>query len=930
MSMVLAPTRRAGAAWSLVSADAASSARGRAARTDIQLFDERPYRDHGTDAALALMAADHGLLVLGPAGCGRSALLDDIAIHDAGVRRLWWCRGHDVGRPSGQPELCAPEPETRSEADDGFESLLRVVASQPTTIVVDDAHLLADPIALRLAALAERRRDLALRIVVARRSVPVGPALARLDAALVGPAGAFHLGPLSAEGVSTWVVDVRGSDGIATLDGDDSNDDGGHADRAADLKTATGGWAELVAAELTRPGAGVADLAAARLARLAAGDQRVLRAVAFGLPPDSRVLAAATGASHEQVDTALDAARAVGLVHDGAEPVPVVAAALRAATPAAERARIATALVDAGQPDLVVPVARHLAATADSSAEAGAAFTLAADQLVASAPVEAVELLDAAAQTGVAEAGLWARRAAAALAAGRAGDAADLAVRALGDAARSGPGGRGAMRASDRPPEGGPEADDEDLLGRLAGAAWAHLGAFDVAADYYVRTESGRVLAAVPLAAAGRADDVREVLAESTGGAPADAAQAMADGVGAWMSGDGEGALRSLERSARLSQALGGGDDWPDTPHALLALAAVQRLDTARAEQMLAAAVEHGVGGRAFAARHQLLGAWAALRAGRFDDAKAALAVALEAAPSESSGRDSLVAAALTAALALRTSEPGDLPDVHRAVSRMTRGVAAPEPFAPDMAGELAQLAARVGDDPEMVLAPIERVAAELGDPATVTVPLAWARLLVAATLDDAAGARTAATRLASLAAQRMPAPRSVRPGSDADRMAAHTEPAQLFAEAAAAFADVLDGEVAADAVLDVARRLTEQGLVHEASRLVGAAGLRTDDAAAARALLAELRRLRGAQVKRSAGRPRAVAGLSAREREVARALLDGRTHREVGAELYISAKTVEHHVARIRQKLGATTRADLLAAIRDELEIAAQSDAAA
>jgi DNA-binding NarL/FixJ family response regulator len=62
----------------------------------------------------------------------------------------------------------------------------------------------------------------------------------------------------------------------------------------------------------------------------------------------------------------------------------------------------------------------------------------------------------------------------------------------------------------------------------------------------------------------------------------------------------------------------------------------------------------------------------------------------------------------------------------------------------------------------------------------------------------------------------------------------------------------------------------------------------------------------------------------------VARALLDGRTHREVGAELYISAKTVEHHVARIRQKLGATTRADLLAAIRDELEIAAQSDAAA
>jgi DNA-binding CsgD family transcriptional regulator len=63
------------------------------------------------------------------------------------------------------------------------------------------------------------------------------------------------------------------------------------------------------------------------------------------------------------------------------------------------------------------------------------------------------------------------------------------------------------------------------------------------------------------------------------------------------------------------------------------------------------------------------------------------------------------------------------------------------------------------------------------------------------------------------------------------------------------------------------------------------------------------------------------VASLSEREREVARRVLEGRTHREIGAQLYISAKTVEHHVARVRQKLGATTRAELLAAIREELD---------
>ena len=48
--------------------------------------------------------------------------------------------------------------------------------------------------------------------------------------------------------------------------------------------------------------------------------------------------------------------------------------------------------------------------------------------------------------------------------------------------------------------------------------------------------------------------------------------------------------------------------------------------------------------------------------------------------------------------------------------------------------------------------------------------------------------------------------------------------------------------------------------------------------------------------------------------------MLDGRTHREIGAQLFISAKTVEHHVARIRQKLGAGSKAELLAAIREEL----------
>ncbi len=45
--------------------------------------------------------------------------------------------------------------------------------------------------------------------------------------------------------------------------------------------------------------------------------------------------------------------------------------------------------------------------------------------------------------------------------------------------------------------------------------------------------------------------------------------------------------------------------------------------------------------------------------------------------------------------------------------------------------------------------------------------------------------------------------------------------------------------------------------------------------------------------------------------------MLEGLTYREIGARLYISAKTVEHHVARMRQRLGATNRSEFFAYLR-------------
>jgi DNA-binding CsgD family transcriptional regulator len=63
--------------------------------------------------------------------------------------------------------------------------------------------------------------------------------------------------------------------------------------------------------------------------------------------------------------------------------------------------------------------------------------------------------------------------------------------------------------------------------------------------------------------------------------------------------------------------------------------------------------------------------------------------------------------------------------------------------------------------------------------------------------------------------------------------------------------------------------------------------------------------------------RPPSGSPLSDREREVAELLLLGMPYRDIGGQLFISAKTVEHHVARIRRRLGAGSRSEMLSMLR-------------
>ena len=60
------------------------------------------------------------------------------------------------------------------------------------------------------------------------------------------------------------------------------------------------------------------------------------------------------------------------------------------------------------------------------------------------------------------------------------------------------------------------------------------------------------------------------------------------------------------------------------------------------------------------------------------------------------------------------------------------------------------------------------------------------------------------------------------------------------------------------------------------------------------------------------------VAALSARELEVARLVADGRSNREIAAQLHLSEKTIESHLARAFGKLGVRRRAALASRIAE------------
>jgi DNA-binding CsgD family transcriptional regulator len=454
----------------------------------------------------------------------------------------------------------------------------------------------------------------------------------------------------------------------------------------------------------------------------------------------------------------------------------------------------------------------------------------------------------------------------------------------------------------------------------------------------------------------------------------------MARGIYDTIAGSPTAALSQMARAAALLEPAGAGVLLPDSPAALAALVAAHygELDVARSVLDRAAAA--GLGGWLASARHRLLQAWVAMSWGATPTARTLLAeVDAEAGGAgRLEPRDELVAAALQVGLARRA---GDLAALMPAWGRAREAIVRHpvDLYALQPLGELIVASARLREQAWVRphLEEAHALLARLNYPVLWSASLYWAELHAALQAEDWAEAERQAEALEEAAAKPTGSSRYAAAMAVAarcwlavlrgqvDQGAVEFSARALHAVGLSWDGGKLAGQAAIrttdrkamSALLACARGLQASGQLFDTTASAAPAdpdsapapaGLGSDrpsapgstpasgSGARAAGSLPEARPGSGAgsgagaaagagsggRTGGAAGGDASLAGelsgpLSDREIEVAELVLEGLTYKQIGERLFISAKTVEHHVARMRQRLGSTSRAELMAHLR-------------
>jgi DNA-binding CsgD family transcriptional regulator len=814
-------------------------------------------------------------------------------------------------------------------------------------LLVDDAHLLDDS---RLRELRRLAGQPGARMVVAYRPWPRSAALAELTEALRRGRPTLVLPPWGADQVRACLAAALGGQpdpGLVAFVVAQTRGVPRYVARlAAALATGATDAAGTVSAGTVSAGTGgagmggsVAGAAAARVEpRISVSAITPFAADLDGLDRDLRLVLLAVEAGvglhldligelldrdPDAVAELLEAARATGMLGPDGTLVPLARHAVAVLGPMAHRVgvrqRLAALQLARGGP--VLPLVRPLLGPDDGGSETprpgqagggglagdGRSIGVGGAGMAAAFEAAGLEALGA-------DPALSARLFAAAAAAGRpTGARRALATALAGDL-------DAASRLADQVVAAG---DPVERPGGayVAAVALAHRGQLARSVELYRWAEPGPAagFAVVGLVGTGRLAEAQRFMAEQrAGGADragpptllTGAATLMARGVCESIAGPPSTALSALVQAATLLEPAGTAVLLPDSPAALAALLAVHSAELDIGEVLLDRAIATRMGGPLMAARHRLLQAWVLMVRGR--TTAAAQRSAAVTGPTRLHGRDLFFAAALRVGLARRNSDLTGLRDAWPEACHALVGHPV-DLFTLLPLGELAIAAARLGDQRRLAaqLAEADLLLRELGDPPLWSVPLHWSRLHAAIIAEQPAQAE----RHAAMLGERR----------------AHSPYAAAVASAAQSWLAVLAGRIDPPAVEAAARGLATLGLSWDGARLAGQAAIRTPDRLAMTALLDCARVLQGRPADRRAGVPGTAAtgrggdgtgsghepALSEREQEVADLVLAGLTYKQIGDRLYISAKTVEHHMARMRQRLGCSDRRDLLARLR-------------